>query len=70
MNGDIATNQKPGQTYLADQALWASVPDFQYTAPSTSWVLGNYTASLFVLALWTVLALVFMVRSADVARAD
>ena len=70
MNGDIATNQKPGQTYLAEQALWASVPDFQYTAPSTSWVLGNYTASLFVLALWTVLALVFMVRSADVARAD
>ena len=70
MNGDIAANQKKGQVYLADQSLWASVPDFDYTAPATSWVLGNYLASLLVLALWTCAALGFMVRSASTLRAD
>jgi len=70
MNGDIATNQKKGQVYLADQNLWAAVPDFDYTAPSTSWVIGNYTTSLLVLGLWTIASLAYMVRSANVARAD
>ena len=70
MNGDIAANQKRGQVYLADQELWASVPGFEYTAPSTSWVMGNYTASLLILALWTLAALAYMVRSANMARAD
>ena len=70
MNGDIATNHKKGQVYLADQNLWAAVPDFDYTAPSTSWVIGNYTTSLLVLGLWTLASLAYMVRSANVARAD
>lgn len=70
MNGDIAANQKKGQVYLADHSLWEQVPEFQYTAPATSWVVGNYTTSLLVLAVWTVAALLFMVRSASVARAD
>jgi ABC-2 type transport system permease protein len=70
MNGDIAANQKKGQAYLADQNLWASVPDFDYTAPATSWVLGNYTTSLLVLGLWTIAALAWMVRSANLVRAD
>jgi ABC-2 type transport system permease protein len=70
MNGDIAANQKKGQVYLADRTLWEQVPEFEYTAPGTAWVLGHYTASLGVLLLWTVAAFVFMVRSATVARAD
>ena len=70
MNGDIAANQKKGQVYLADHTLWEQVPEFGYTAPGTSWVVGNYTTSLVVLALWTVAALGFMVRCANVARAD
>ena len=50
--------------------MWEQVPDFEYTAPPTSWVLGNYTASLVVPGLWMVAALAFMVRSANTARAD
>jgi ABC-2 type transport system permease protein len=70
MNGDIAANQKKGQVYLADQTLWARVPEFEYTAPPASWALANYAASLAVLGLWTIAALAFLVRSADTARAD
>jgi ABC-2 type transport system permease protein len=64
MNGDIAANQKRGQVYLADRTLWEQVPDFEYAAPRTSWVLGNYAVSIAVLAAWTLAAVVFMVRSA------
>ncbi len=70
MNGDIAANQKKGQVYLADQSLWERLPEFEYTAPDTSWVLGHYTASIAVLLLWTAVAMVFMIRSATMARAD
>ena len=70
MNGDIAANQKKGQVYLADQNLWASMPDFEYTAPSTAWAVANYTVSILVLALWAVAALAFMARSASTASAD
>jgi ABC-2 type transport system permease protein len=70
MNGDIAANQKKGQVYLADQSLWAQVPDFEYQAPGTGWVLSHYTASIAVLLTWTAVAVVLMVRSATLARAD
>lgn len=70
MNGDIAANQKKGQVYLADHTLWEKVPEFEYTAPDTSWVVGNYITSLLILALWTMAALGYMVRSASVAKAD
>jgi ABC-2 type transport system permease protein len=70
MNGDIAANQKRGQVYLADHTLWEQVPDFEYTAPGTTWVLGNYVVSIVVLGLWTIAAVMFMTRSAMTARAD
>jgi ABC-2 type transport system permease protein len=70
MNGDIAANQKKGHVYLADHTLWEKVPEFEYTAPDTSWVVGNYTTSLLVLAVWTIAALGYMVRSASLAKAD
>jgi ABC-2 type transport system permease protein len=70
MNGDIAAHTKKGEVYLADQSLWASVPDFEYLAPPAGWVLGHYTTSLLVMALWIVGAVAFMLRSSQVARAD
>ncbi|MFM8532425.1 MAG: ABC transporter permease [Acidimicrobiia bacterium] len=70
MNGDIAANQKKGQVYLADQSLWAQLPEFEYAAPGTGWVLRHYTASMAVLLLWTLVAMAFMLRSATVVRAD
>jgi len=70
MNGDIAANQKKGQVYLADQSLWASVPDFEYTAPSTAWAVGNHATSLLIMSLWTIAAVWFMLRSATTASAE
>jgi ABC-2 type transport system permease protein len=70
MNEDIQRHQKPGQTYLAGAELWTKVPDFDYLAPSTSWVLGNVRWSIVILAGWLALAMVAMVRSASTAAAD
>jgi len=70
MNGDIAANQKRGQVYLADHTLWEQVPDFEYTAPSTTWVLTNHTISLSILVFWGVAASFFMLRSAVAAKVD
>jgi ABC-2 type transport system permease protein len=70
MNGDIAAHTKKGAVYLADQSLWASVPDFEYSAPSSRWVLGHYTTSITVLMLWLVAAMALMFRSASVVRPD
>lgn len=70
MNGDIAANQKKGQVYLADHTLWSSVPDFEYTAPDTAWVLRNYAGSLVILALWFAGSIAFLLRSAHTATAE
>jgi len=52
LNHDVAINQKPGQTYLADTSFWANVPDFTYVAPPTADVLGRQAGSIAVLAVW------------------
>ena len=58
MNGDLAQNSRTGETYLADEDLWESVPPLEYEAPSLAWVLGNRTVSLLTLGLWLVGAVV------------
>jgi ABC-2 type transport system permease protein len=57
MNGDMtyhAGNQD--FSYLAQPAVWRSVEDFSYEAPSTGWALRNQAISLGLLALWFVAA--------------
>jgi ABC-2 type transport system permease protein len=56
MNGDILANQKPGQSYLAGADLWTRVPDFDYAAPSTSWVLRRQIPAILMLLGWGLLA--------------
>ena len=70
MNDDIAANPKKGQVYLADHTLWAQVPEFEYEAPSLAWVVGHYTISLIVIALWTFAAVAWMLKTASTARVD
>jgi len=70
LNNDIALNQKPGQTYLAGAELWNQVPEFDYTAPPTSWVLGNVQTAIGILALWMVLGGLLLFRSASTLAAD
>lgn len=52
LNADIVEHQRPGQTYLADPALWARIPDFEYRAPGLGWTLGRLWPSLAVLGIW------------------
>jgi ABC-2 type transport system permease protein len=57
MNDDMTYNAgKSDFSYLAQPEVWRKVPDFEYTAPSTGWVLGHQTISLALLALWFVAA--------------
>lgn len=56
MNTDIATNASKAGPYLAEAALWAKVPSFQYQAPGAGWVLGQQTRGLGILTLWCLAA--------------
>jgi ABC-2 type transport system permease protein len=58
MNDDMTYNAgKQDFSYLAQPALWQTIEDFRYEAPSTAWALRNQTISLAALALWFVAAL-------------
>lgn len=58
MNDDMTYNAgKQDFTYLAQPALWQTVEDFHYEAPSASWALSKQTVSLALLTLWCVAAL-------------
>jgi ABC-2 type transport system permease protein len=70
MNGDIVSNQKKGEVYLAGRELWERVPDFDYEAPSTSWVLGNQRWSLVILGVWVVVSMAVMLRTTQTAVVD
>jgi ABC-2 type transport system permease protein len=62
MNTDIMTNQKRGTVYLAGRELWDKVPEFEYTAPSTAWVLRHVRWSIVILAAWLLVAIWWMLR--------
>jgi len=72
LNGDVALHQKPGETYLADEAMWASVPDFDYQPRPVGAVVQQQTLPLLVLVGWMVLlmfgAAVSVGRSTEVVR--
>ncbi|MBM3807800.1 MAG: DUF3526 domain-containing protein [Acidimicrobiia bacterium] len=70
LNADIAANQKKGQVYLADRSLWEQVPEFEYTAPPTQWVLGNYITSLIVLIAWFAASAFVLFRSTARLQVD
>ena len=70
LNGAIAANQKPGQTYLAGRELWDQVAPFVYEPPSTGWVLGQYAPALAVLGVWLAGAVALLVRAASTAMVD
>jgi ABC-2 type transport system permease protein len=61
MNDDIVAHPTKG-AYLAGSDLWNRVPEFEYQAPATSWVLANVRSSLVVLGLWLLLAFGWMSR--------
>ena len=70
MNGDLAQNSRTGETYLAGDELWASVPPLEYEAPTLAWVLGNRSLSLVMLGIWllgAVLAAMTGARPGEVA---
>ncbi len=67
MNEDIAQNAGAGR-YVAEAGLWASVPEFDYQAPSVGWVLANHRLSILLLFAWLAVALTLAMRAASALR--
>ncbi|HEY7698169.1 MAG TPA: DUF3526 domain-containing protein [Vicinamibacteria bacterium] len=66
MNLDMAKNAgKLDYEYVASPELWASVPDFDYEAPSVRWVLTNHATSAVILILWVGIAVLAAYRAAS-----
>jgi ABC-2 type transport system permease protein len=71
MNDDMTFNAgKQDFSYLAQPAVWQSVEDFRYEAPSTGWVLRNQAISLVLLTLWFVAAGVVALICVKKVRVD
>ncbi|MFM7852404.1 MAG: hypothetical protein ACKO96_10930, partial [Flammeovirgaceae bacterium] len=57
MNGHMMNNSKTGDwDYLADEKLWASVPDFQYEPAEYSTVIHQNASNLITLLAWLLLS--------------
>ncbi|MDX2044622.1 MAG: DUF3526 domain-containing protein [Acidobacteriota bacterium] len=71
MNDDMTFNAgKEDFSYLAKPALWQTVEDFRYDAPSASWALSQQTISLALLTLWCLAALTFAAVTTAKMRVD
>lgn len=71
MNTAIADNSTSRQlNYVADDALWRSVPPFVYQAPGVDWALRNGRTSQIALAAWTALSAALLAWSVRRLRVD
>jgi ABC-2 type transport system permease protein len=70
LNGDIAEHAKPGEVYLAGNALWNRIPDFRYDAPGLAWTLGQNVLSLGLMGAWLAAAVVFATTATRRASVD
>ncbi|MBL8172121.1 MAG: hypothetical protein JNJ50_28440, partial [Acidobacteria bacterium] len=71
MNDDITFNAgKEDFSYLSKPALWQTVEDFRYDAPSAWWALSKQTVSLALLTLWCVAALTLAAVTTARMRVD
>jgi len=71
MNTAIADNSTSRQlNYVADDALWRSVPPFAYQAPGVDWALRNGRTSQIALAAWTALSAALLAWSVRRLRVD
>jgi ABC-2 type transport system permease protein len=58
MNENMISNAgKQDYSYLAQPALWQTVEEFRYEAPSTGWALRNQAIALAMLVVWFGIAL-------------
>ncbi len=70
LNGHMTANAgKDGFDWKADPKFWQEVPEFVDAPPRLGEVLAAHRLELVLLSLWTVVALVFAVRSAERAAA-
>ena len=71
MNEDLAYHSSSGRlVYTAGPELWASLPAFEYRAPSLRWSLAQQRWSLLALGLWTVLGMLGLARAVTTLRID
>jgi ABC-2 type transport system permease protein len=71
LNEDMTQNAgNQDYDYLADPALWSKTPQFEYTPPSFSWVLGKQIGNLLILGLWCAATAFVAVRVVGKVRVD
>jgi ABC-2 type transport system permease protein len=71
LNSDITTNAaKVSGPYLRDSDLWATIPDFVYEAPGTTWVVSRQWPAFALLTLWMVGAVLTAMIAALKLRND
>lgn len=64
MNGDLMENSRYDDTYMADETLWARVPEFDYRGPGVRWALAGQGTAAGALAFWMLLGAVLARRGA------
>jgi len=68
---DVTQNSRYGDTtYTAGADLWAKVPEFQYAAPGTAWVVKQQIGSLVILALWFAVSVLVMLWAVSRMKAQ
>jgi ABC-2 type transport system permease protein len=71
MNEDLAYHSTSARLgYTAGPELWASLPAFEYRAPSLRWSLARQRWSLLALGLWAVLSMLGLVRAVTTLRIE
>jgi ABC-2 type transport system permease protein len=56
LNRDIEQNSRFGETYTVGEEVWATVPEFQYDAPTLAAVLSREAPSFVILVAWVLLS--------------
>jgi ABC-2 type transport system permease protein len=64
MNEDIMANSRYGDTYLADESLWAQIPDFEYQGPGVRWALAGHGTASGALFFWMLMGALLVRRGA------
>jgi hypothetical protein len=71
MNENMIYNAgKQDYSYLAQPALWQTVEEFRYEAPSTIWALRNQAIALATLVFWFGMALTVALAATRRMRVD
>ncbi|MFN7140072.1 MAG: DUF3526 domain-containing protein, partial [Limisphaerales bacterium] len=66
MNDDHAEHpEKEGERYMADEELWAKVPEFRYEVPNTGWAFQQSSIAFSLLSFWFIATFFVALRTSS-----